>query len=214
MSGPVIKKGETVLFIGDSITDAARNYEDPHHLGSGYALMAAGLFGAMYPQLGVKFFNRGISGNRVIDLESRWQEDCLALKPDWISVMVGINDAMRRYDSNEHTTTETFIGIYRQLLIEAVEACGSRLILIEPFVLPNVASRRQCREDLDPKIHAIRDLAEELRAIYIPLDGLFAQARANAPIDYWAPDGIHPTPAGHALMAKAWLQAVGAGSPL
>jgi len=214
MSSPVIQKSETVLFIGDSITDAFRDYSDPHSLGSGYAFMAAGLFGAMFPQLDVKFYNRGISGNRVIDLESRWQEDCIALKPDWISIMIGINDAMRRYDRDQHTPTDTFIGIYRKLLLEAVDKYGSRLILIEPFVLPHAEVHRQCREDLDPKIHAIRDLAEELEAIYIPLDGLFAQARARASIPYWAPDGVHPTPAGHALMARAWLQAVGAGVPL
>ncbi|MFF2886571.1 SGNH/GDSL hydrolase family protein [Paenibacillus sp. NPDC057967] len=214
MSGSVIKSNETVLFIGDSITDAARDYHDPHSLGSGYAFMAAGLFGAMYPELGVKFLNRGISGNRVIDLEGRWQEDCLALKPDWVSVMIGINDAMRRYDRDQHLPTETFIGIYRKLLLKTVETCGSKLILVEPFVLPHAEIHRQCREDLDPKIHAIRDLAEEVGAIYVPLDGLFAQARARASIEYWAPDGVHPTPAGHALMARAWLQAVGASGPL
>lgn len=210
MNTPIFNKGETVLFIGDSITDAGRNYEQSDSLGWGYASMSAGFFGLLHPELQIKFLNRGISGNRIHDLEKRWKEDCLDLRPDWVSIMVGINDAARRYDRNfEHTTTEEFIGVYRQLLKQAEENSGAKFVIIEPFLLPTSELRRQYREDLDPKIHALRDLAQEIGALYVPLDGLFAEARSLASNEYWAPDGVHPTPAGHALMARAWLKAVG-----
>lgn len=209
MSYPIIQKGETVLFIGDSITDALRSYEDAYSLGNGYVFVAAGLFASLYPELQVQFLNRGISGNRIIDLEQRWQEDCLDLKPDWITIMIGINDATWRYTRDDSTTTEHFISVYRELLTQAKEQFGTKLIILEPFVMPTSDLRIQCREDLDPKIHALRDLAQEMGAIYVSMDGLFAEARSKAAIEYWAPDGVHPTPAGHALMARAWLRAVG-----
>jgi len=209
MSTPIIQKGQTVLFIGDSIMDAGRKYEDPASLGSGFVTMAAGLFGSLYPELGVQFHNRGIGGHRVVDLAARWQQDCIALKPDWLTVMVGINDVMRRYDQDKPTTVEQYIFGYRELLLQAVQQVGSKLIIIEPYVLPTNEMRIKCREDLDPKIHALRNMAEELGALYIPTDGLFAEARMRGGISYWAPDGVHPTPAGHALIARAWLRAVG-----
>lgn len=210
MNSPCIQKGDSVLFIGDSITDATRNYEDLSSLGTGYVFMASGLFGIMYPELQVQFHNRGIGGNRITDLEQRWQQDCLNLKPNWISIMVGINDAIRRYDRDEHIETERYISIYRKLLTDAKQQYNSKFIIMEPYVMPTSELRVKCREDLDPKIHALRDLAQELGAIYVPLDGLFAAARSRASNEYWAPDGVHPTPAGHALIARAWLQAVGA----
>jgi len=208
-NAPLIQKGQNVLFIGDSIVDAGRKYEDPASLGSGFAFMAAGLFGSLYPELDVKFHNRGIGGHRVVDLAARWQQDCLDLKPDWLTVMVGINDVMRRYDQNKPTSVAQYISGYRELLLQAVDRFGSKLIIVEPYVLPTNEMRIQCREDLDPKIHALRNMAEELGALYIPTDGLFAAARMKGGISYWAPDGVHPTPAGHALIARAWLSSVG-----
>ncbi|MDQ1910269.1 SGNH/GDSL hydrolase family protein [Paenibacillus sp. GD4] len=206
-----IRQGETVLFIGDSITDAGRQYENPNDLGKGYVLMAAGLLSAARPDLQLTFFNRGIGGNRVGDLEQRWQSDCLDLKPDVVSVLLGINDVARGFDRNEPIPAPEFAERYGKLLTAAKEQLGSRLIILEPFVLPTSDIRRQWREDLDLKIHALRDLAREIGAAYIPLDGLFAQASTQAPCTYWAPDGVHPSPAGHALIASAWLKAAGMG---
>ncbi|KIL39012.1 GDSL family lipase [Gordoniibacillus kamchatkensis] len=204
-----IKRGDVVLFIGDSITDAKRDKNKPDHLGSGYALMAAAQFASLYPELGVTFLNRGISGNRVIDLLGRWQEDCIDLKPDWVSIYIGINDCWRRYDRGDPTSAEEFAAGYRRLLEWTARELEAGLILIEPFVLPVPEDRRAWREDLDPKIHAVRSLAHEFGANYAALDGLFAQACAEAPAAYWAQDGVHPTPAGHARIAQAWLRAMG-----
>lgn len=206
-----IKQGDVVLFQGDSITDAGRNREAPGDLGKGYAFMAAALFGAAYPHLQVTFLNRGIGGNRTIDLLNRWQPDCIDLKPDWVSIYIGINDTWRRYDSNNPTSTEQFEANYRQLLVRTKEALNdAKLVLVEPFVLPVPEDRKTWREDLDPKIQVVRELAREFGALLVPLDGLFAQASTTAPAAYWAHDGVHPSPAGHALIAKAWLRTVGA----
>lgn len=194
-----------VLFQGDSVTDCGRSRFDDNHLGDGYAMMAAANFVTSYPARPVQFLNRGVSGNRVRDLRARWNEDCLALRPDWLSILIGINDTWRRYDRNDPTSVEAFAADYRAIL-EAARAQGMRLILCEPFLLPVSREQWAWREDLNEKIDAIRQLAQEYHAWYVPLDGLFAQAATQRPPDFWTPDGVHPSPAGHALIAQAWLK--------
>ncbi len=209
MEKRLIKQGDTVLFQGDSITDAGRDRSNGADLGRGYALMAAGWFNALFPELGAKFLNRGISGNRVKDLQARWQQDCVDLQPDWVSIYIGINDCWRRYDREDPTSVETFAAGYRDLLERTSQMTKAKIVMLEPFVLPVPEDRKQWREDLDPKINIVRELAREFGAHLVPLDGLFAQASTKAPSADWAPDGVHPSPAGHALIARAWLQAMG-----
>ncbi len=209
MEKRLIKQGDTVLFQGDSITDAGRDRSNGADLGRGYALMAAGWFNALFPELGAKFLNRGISGNRVKDFQARWQQDCVDLQPDWVSIYIGINDCWRRYDREDPTSVETFAAGYRDLLERTSQMTKAKIVMLEPFVLPVPEDRKQWREDLDPKINVVRELAREFGAHLVPLDGLFAQASTKAPSADWAPDGVHPSPAGHALIARAWLQAMG-----
>ncbi len=209
MEKRLIKQGDTVLFQGDSITDAGRDRSNGADLGRGYALMAAGWFNALFPELGAKFLNRGISGNRVKDLQARWQQDCVDLQPDWVSIYIGINDCWRRYDREDPTSVETFAAGYRDLLERTSQMTKAKIVMLEPFVLPVPEDRKQWREDLDPKINIVRELAREFGAHLVPLDGLFAQASTKASSADWAPDGVHPSPAGHALIARAWLQAMG-----
>lgn len=204
----LIRENQTVLFIGDSVTDCGRNREAPDDLGRGYVFMAAGRFAAAYPELGARFLNRGIGGHEVVNLQWRWQTDCLDLKPDWVSVLIGINDCWRRYDRNKITPAEAFETTYREILAQTRDTLGARLILMEPFVLPVPEDRVRWREDLDPKIDAVRRLAREFDALYVPLDGLFAAASCRREPAYWAADGVHPTAAGHGLIAEAWLRTV------
>ena len=206
----LIEDGALVLFQGDSITDAGRSWQDDSNLGQGYAMMAAAWFSALCPEKGVRFINRGIAGNRIKDLRARWQQDCLALRPDWLSIMIGINDTWRRYDSGDPTSVRAFEDDYRAILESVRQNLKARLILCEPFLLAVPPDRRQWREDLDPKIEVVRKLAGEFAAILVPLDDIFAQAATRRQAAFWAPDGVHPTPAGHALIAQAWLRAVGA----
>lgn len=205
---PLLQDGDLVLFQGDSITDAGRYRPDPAHLGYGYVMQAVSWFHALYPEKDVRFLNRGVSGNRVVDLAQRWQEDCLDLRPTWLSLLIGINETWRRYDSHDPTSTRDFADAYRALLERTLAALPVRLILCEPFVLPVPEDRMAWRADLDPKIAVVRQLAREYRALYIPCDGLFAQAATQREPAFWAEDGVHPTDAGHALMAQAWLRTV------
>lgn len=204
-----LQQGDVVLFQGDSITDCGRDRNFSGSLGNGYPLLIDSLFGMKFPELNVTFLNRGISGNRVVDLNNRWQEDCLDLKPDWVSIYIGINDTWRRYDSGDPTSTEDYKAGYRKLIERTKEALDAKLILVEPFVLPHPEDRRAWREDLDPKITAVRELSVEYGALLVPLDGLFAAASVQREAAFWAPDGVHPSPAGHGLIAKAWLETMG-----
>lgn len=204
---PIFEDNSLVLFQGDSITDAGWDRNNDANLG-GYVNMVASFFSAAHPEKKVRFLNRAISGNRAKDLADRWQKDCLDLKPDWVSIMIGINDTWRRYDSNDPTPSEAYEKSFRDILTRMRDTLGAKLILLEPFLLPTPADRVAWREDLDPKIAAARRLAREFGAIYVPLDGMFAAAAVSRPPEFWAGDGVHPTQPGHALIARAWLRAV------
>jgi lysophospholipase L1-like esterase len=204
-----LRPGQTFLFQGDSITDAGRSPADDSMLGAGYAAMVAAWHAAAHPECDVTFLNRGVSGNRAKDLRVRWREDCLDLRPDWVSILIGINDTWRRYDSNDPTSIVDYAAAYRDILERTRDTLGARLILMEPFVLPALEDRRAWREDLDPRIHVVRELAREFGALLIPLDGLFARAATHRPPEFWAPDGVHPSPAGHALIAQGVLGCLG-----
>lgn len=204
------QENDIILFQGDSITDCGRNYEDPSSLGVGYALMVAARLGLLYPEKKLTFINRGISGNRAADLQRRWDKDCLELKPTVVSIYIGVNDTWRRFDNGEETTAAQFEASYRDIIERTLRATNAKLILVEPFVLPVPEDRKGWRQDLDPKIHVVRELAREYGALLVPLDGLFAAASMKADSAFWAPDGVHPSPAGHALITDAWLKAAGA----
>ncbi len=206
-----IEDGSVVLFQGDSITDAGRLQQNGDGLGRGYAMMAAGWIGALYPERDIQFLNRGISGNRAKDLKNRWQEDCLALKPTWVSIMIGINDTWRAFDSKDPTSPEDYRAACDSILADVHDKLDARIILIEPFVLPYPEDRKTWRADLNSRIDIVRDLARKYHAILVPLDGIFAEACTRREPVYWAQDGVHPSLAGHALIAQSWLQAVSEG---
>lgn len=209
MSGPLrIRSGGLHLFQGDSITDCARSRDVPGSLGSGYALMVAAQLQYRYPQQGLRFLNRGCSGHRAKDLLGRWTEDCIALQPDTLSILIGINDVWRRYDQGDATSCEEFESTCRSMLQRVRSETTAQIVLLEPFLLHVPEDRPAWREDLDPKRAAVRKLAQEFQTGLIPLDEIFASfARATGP-SYWAGDGVHPTPAGHALIAAHLLSAL------
>ena len=206
---PIVEDNAVVLFQGDSITDAGRNRQDANDLGSGYAKMAAGWFGSLYPEKNVQFLNRGISGDRIPHLEQRWQADCIDLKPTWVSIMIGINDTWHGMNGgNGGVSHADYATGYRRILTQVRDRLKARLILIEPFVLPVPEDRKTWRTDLDPRIHTVRELALEFNTLLVPMDGLFAEAASRREPAFWAADGVHPSPAGHALIARAWLRTV------
>jgi len=201
-----ILRDDVVVFQGDSITDAGRDRTDPQNLGIGYALLTTAALRAELSDLNINCFNRGVSGDRTKDLLSRWDQDCLELKPTVLSIMIGINNVWRRYDQGDPTSPEAFEAEYRSLLERARAKRVREVVMLEPFLLPYPNDRQQMRDDLDPKLAVCRKLAREFDAHYVPLDGLFAAASIRAPEGYWAADGIHPSPAGHSLISSAWLE--------
>ncbi|KOU18247.1 GDSL family lipase [Streptomyces sp. WM6372] len=217
-----IRPGSTVLFTGDSITDC-RRLESEDGLGSGYPLRVAGEWGLRHPDRPVTWLNTGIGGNKVTDLEARWQTDVLDARPDVVSILVGVNDmGWHTMDPKGYVIpAEEFEAGYERLLAPLAEA-GTRLVLIEPFLLPihgtveaGVAGvaigekeREEWRADLDPKIHVVCKLARRYGAHLLAADGMFAELAAASGPEHWAADGVHPTPAGHAALAEAWLRLV------
>lgn len=204
-----IPDGATILFIGDSITDCCRLADTERGLGNGYPVLVSEYLRIFFPDCGFKVLNRGISGDRVRDLEARWHADCIDLKPDVVSILIGINDVWRRYDSADPTSTGDFEAGYRRILKSVRENTKAQVVIMEPFVLPFPADRQTWREDLDPKIAAVRRLAREFADAFVPLDGIFAAACVKQPCEFWAADGVHPTASGHALIASAFLDATG-----
>jgi len=205
----LINANDRILFTGDSITDCGRARDNDENLGGGYPALTAALLQARLASPQLKIFNRGIGGNRVSDLLKRVDADLLALQPTVVSILIGINDTWRRYDSNAATDAKAFERDYRTLLEKIALHLEARVVLLEPFLLHVPEDRYAWREDLNPKIDVTRKLAVEFGAELLPLDGLFAQAATQAPAAYWANDGVHPTTAGHALIAETWLENAG-----
>ncbi|MFB2600248.1 GDSL-type esterase/lipase family protein [Herbiconiux sp. P17] len=197
----------TVLFVGDSVTDCDRR-TDPDGLGRGYVRVLAAT-----PELaGRTVLNRGISGNCVVDLEARWADDVVAAGAGVVSILIGINDTWRRYDSDDPTSAADFEAGYRRLLAPLVAREGARLVLMEPFLLPVTAEQPSWRDDLDPKIEVVRRLAAEFGATLVPTDVeliRLASAAGSAGAAALAADGVHPTPQGHAAIAAIWLAHAG-----
>lgn len=194
----------TVLFQGDSITDTGRNREDIESLGSGYVNMISALYHANNPNASVRFINKGIGGDKSGDLAKRWDTDCINLKPELLTIFVGINDTSR----NDPDENSDFVKNYTEILDRAVNETDARIILMEPFVLPVNEERASRRIKLDYKIDVIRKLALEYRVNLIPLDGIFNSISTLKGYEFWAVDGVHPTHAGHALIAKKWLEEI------
>ncbi|MCP5004329.1 MAG: SGNH/GDSL hydrolase family protein [Planctomycetes bacterium] len=197
--GVVFKENDTILFQGDSITDCERNRSDPKSLGNGYVVLASVGLSAMFSKYNLKFVNRGVSGDKTSDLVGRWDIDCIALKPDWISMLVGINNTI-------DTPVEQFEEEYRILLERSTKELNSSIILCEPFLLS--LDSNPWRVALDPKIDVVRKLADEYDAILVPLDKIFKESCTEKPPEYWAPDGVHPSSVGHALIAQSWIKCV------
>lgn len=201
-----IKESDTVLLTGDSITDCGRNRSDPASLGQGYAFLVGSRLQAKIRSPSLRVRNTGVAGDRIVDLESRLESDILAHQPTVVSILIGINDTWRRFEGGEASPVAAFKESYARILRRIHEELEARVILLEPFLLPVPDSKRAWREDLNPRIDAVRELAVEHRAELLPLDGLFAAAACQAPASFWMPDGVHPSAAGHALIADAWMR--------
>ena len=198
---PAFGKGMRILFQGDSITDGNRGRSaDPNHiLGHGYVFIIAAKYGAAFPELMLDFMNRGVSGNTALDLEARWQQETLDLKPDLLSIMVGVND------DAQGVPLDRFEQAYANLLAQARASNPKlKLVLCAPFVkhtgqAPDSIRRRQ---------EIVARLAKRFGAALVRFQPVFDEALQRAPADYWIWDTVHPTYRGHQLMADEWERVV------
>ncbi|MBB6428801.1 SGNH/GDSL hydrolase family protein [Algisphaera agarilytica] len=210
---------DVVLFQGDSITDCGRDRDrqlanDPASLGNGYANRVAQRLLAELP--GVTVHNRGISGNRVWHLRDRWAEDALALKPTVLSILIGVNDTWHGTAKGQPldvpeggTSLPEFGRIYRELLDRTrAELPDVKLVICEPFALEcGAVTELNFHPDIDERAKLVRAIAEDYADVFVPFQTVFNDALAQAGPDHWAGDGVHPSEAGHQLMADAWLDA-------
>ncbi len=213
---PLLSEGSRVLFQGDSITDAGRSREhagEPNSqpgMGNGYASMAAAglLTGPMGRDL--KVLNRGISGHKVFQLDERWEPDCLELKPDLLSILIGVNDIWHSMGGNYDGTVEVYERDYLALLERTRAALPAvKLVVCEPFVLRCGAVDDAWFPEFDGYRAAARRVSDAHGATFVPFQAMFDDAVRYAPPAHWAGDGVHPSAAGAALMAHTWLRAVG-----
>jgi lysophospholipase L1-like esterase len=209
----------TVLFQGDSITDAGRDRGNAQPnaaaaLGTGYPLLIASAALAAHPERDLRFFNRGVSGDTVPDLQARWTSDTLALRPDVLSILVGVNDLWHRLLRGYAGTVEDYEEQYVALLQQTRQSLPAvRLVVLEPFVLRTGAVDDRWFPEFDQRRAAAARVAGRAGARFIPLQRVFDHRAATPSPQYWLADGVHPTLAGHRLIADEWRKAVTIQAP-
>jgi len=205
------KPKQKLLFIGDSITDTGRmrpvGRRAQDGLGSGYVNMIDSLLGAAFPETPVEVINTGISGNRVTDLHARWSSDVLDLKPDWLSVMIGINDVWRQFDRSldpDQVDAERYETVYRSLL-EQTQPGLTGLVLMTPFFIESNRSDPM-RKMMDAYGAITRQLAEQFDATFIDIQAVFDDYLKVQPTQSLCGDRVHPNAVGHMIIARAFLR--------
>ncbi len=200
---------KTILFQGDSITDAGRNRDLTFDLGKGYPNLVSAHLGFENPGE-YEFINRGISGNRIVDLYARMKVDLINLKPDIVSILIGINDILHEVVWENGVAPDKFKKIYSMLIEEVKEALPDiKIMLLEPFVLEGSATAENMERfgEVRKMAQATKEICEKYNLVFIPLQEKFDEAVKLAPPEYWLGDGVHPTPKGHELIKREWLKA-------
>ena len=212
----LLKRGDKLVMIGDSITDAGR----PRPLGEGradawgrgYVALVNALLQAAYPELGIRVINQGCSGNTVRDLKARWQEDVIRLQPDWLSIMIGINDVWRQFDSPRmpecHVLPAEYEQVFDELLAAAKGAVKRRIVVMAPYMLePN--RKDPMRAMMDRYGRVCRTLATRHGCLFVESQAAFDRVMKHVHPMTLAWDRIHPDLPGHMVIARSFLDAVG-----
>jgi len=214
-SAKKLKDGSVILFQGDSITDGnrGRNADPNHIMGHGYAFSIASRIGADCPEKRYQFFNRGISAHKIIDLEKRWQPDTLDLLPDILSILIGVNDSASVVTHWEpEVSVKGYEETYISLLNQTKAVCPNVLFVLgEPFIAPGSRTSEYWEAyvaDITLRQAVVKRLAKQYDAVFVGFQEVFNKAFQKAPVDYWIWDGVHPTMAGHELMAREWINQV------
>lgn len=209
------KTGDVVLFQGDSITDAGRDKkkEVPNNaaaFGNGYAFIAASSLLRENPGKNLTIHNRGISGNKVFQLAERWQKDCIDLKPNVLSILIGVNDYWHKRNGNYNGTVEVYENDYRKLVQQTRDIFPDiKLVICQPFAVTKTSAVDDSwMAPLSEYQKVVKKIAVEFKAVWVPFQEVFDEAVKYAPPVYWTADGVHPAMPGAQLMAEAWLRSV------
>lgn len=206
---------QTILFQGDSITDSGRSRENDANTGIGYPTLVKGELGFSYPNQYI-IYNRGISGNRVVDLYARIKKDIINLKPDIMSILIGVNDVWHEFSSQNGVDADKYFKVYSMLIEEIKEALPEvKIMIMEPFVLRASATEdtEECPDkwnlfstEVKKRAAKAKELAEKYDLPFIALQDKFDEAAKLAPNHYWLADGVHPTTAGHEIIKREWIK--------
>ena len=201
-----------ILFQGDSITDAGRNTVNGStiSIGQGYAMLVDAYLSKNYPEQ-YEFINTGISGNRIVDIYQRIKCDFWNLKPDVYSLLIGVNDVLHEAAAQNGVEAERFDNVYRMLLTDTKKLFPDlKIILMEPYVLKVTATEEDwefIQDEIGKRQKIVKNIAEEFGLKFVSLQEKFDEAAKNGHASYWLADGVHPTPAGHQLIAEEWIGA-------
>jgi lysophospholipase L1-like esterase len=203
-----LKPNNTIVFIGDSITDADRLAREYKPFGNGYVNFAANYLLAKYPEYNLRIINTGISGNTIRHLNKRWEKDCLNHKPDILSILIGINDLCRQFTGrlNEAVLIEEYELTYERLLSLVKDKNNCQLVLMEPFLFCEDKTN-PAYETLQEYIRVVRTMAEKFSAVLVPLQNSIDKKIKIVPQDKWSDDMIHPYIWAHCWIAQRWLEA-------
>ncbi len=200
---------QKILFFGDSITDVGRNRQDDTSLGSGYALIVSSRLGFEYPGK-YEFLNRGISGDRVIDLLARIKRDVINHSPDYISILIGVNDVWHEIDLQNGVDAKRFEEYYNTILSQINEALPeTRILILEPYAMHGPATDERFelfRGEVEVRARIAEKIAKKRGLTFIPLQSMLDDAAEQNGTVIYTRDGVHPTPAGHELIARAWIK--------
>ena len=212
----IFDKGDTIVFIGDSISDYDRKRPVGEGLfngwGTSYVANVGALLGCMYPEMRIRVKNVGISGNQVRDLDRRWQTDVLDQKPDWVSVLIGINDVWRQFDSplqtEEHVPLDEFEQTYEKLIVTTLPHVKGMILMTPFFMEPNRQDAMRAR--MDEYGAVVKKLADKHGLVFVDLQTAWDRLFEHMHPCNIAWDRIHPNQTGHMYIAKQFLAAVGA----
>ena len=198
-----------LLFQGDSITDAGRDKRNYYHMGKGYPKYAVELIKEAFPDANIEFINQGISGNRTDQLFDRLYPDAIALEPDVISILIGINDIWHRHGAGKIETTDEQIAVnYRAILTRLKAQTNAKIVILSPYLL-DCEEKESWRVELNSILPIIRDLAKEFADVYIPLDEIFEEALKTQPEPrFYSGDGVHPNENGAKFIGKLYFDAI------
>jgi len=214
MSGFAVEDEQTILFIGDSITDCGRRGAEAP-LGIGYVRLVSELATSRFSDRRIRYINKGIGGNRITDLKNRWQDDVVYHKPDWLSIKIGINDLSSHLNQAPGAVSpETFEETYDYILTETARTLGCQTLLISPFYISRddsgATARSRYLDNLPTYIAVVEKMSQKYGTRLVKTHEMFQNHLQYRDADNFCPEPIHPHQAGHVAIAEAVVDALSA----